>query len=395
MDKKRDVVAPLDGVRVLDMSRILAGPFCATMLADLGAEVIKIETPWGDDSREFGPFWNDDSAYFRLFNRSKQGITLDLKKSEDIDTFKELTRRADVVVENFRPGVMERLGISAETLMDINPSLIVTSISGFGQTGESRSLPAYDLVAQALSGLMSVTGPVGGPATRAGVSMGDLIPGLYATIGTLAALRERDHSGLGQHIDVAMYDSLVSILESVAMRSLHTNEEITAVGNDHAMTVPFSTYRVSDGDVVIAVSNAKLFEKLAPVIGIEYMLDDERYSTNSARVERREEVRELIEAAISNETVSTLTEKLKEAGIPSSQVSSVEEALTGPLAQERGVLATEPDGFTTLASPLKIRGMREPTPAPKLGQHNDIITQILDESPRTILSEGLSPNEDK
>lgn len=373
---------PLAGIRVLDLSRILAGPFCSTLLADLGAEVIKIETPWGDDSREFGPFWNDHSAYYRLFNRSKQGITLDLKNSDDVETLKELARRADVVVENFRPGVMERLGIAPEKLRELNPALIVTSISGFGQSGSFSKAPAYDLVAQALSGIMSVTGQVGGEPTRVGVSLGDLVPGLYAAIGTLAALRDRDRTGKGQHIDLAMYDSLVSILESVAMRSLYTDTQPTAVGNDHAITVPFSTYRVSDGDVVIAVSNERLFEKLAPVIGVEFMLTDERYSTNEARVERREEVRRLIEESIADETVDGLVKKLAEAGIPSSHVADVSEALHGDLAQERGVLVTESDGFTTLASPLKIRGMQTPSPAPALGQDNDRIVDWLNEEPR-------------
>ncbi|WP_165243385.1 CaiB/BaiF CoA transferase family protein [Corynebacterium lizhenjunii] len=382
MHEEHSTPAPLEGVRVLDLSRILAGPFCAMMLADLGAEVIKIETPWGDDSREFGPFWNGDSAYYRLFNRSKQGITLDLKNPTDVETFTELARRADVVVENFRPGVMDRLGIGPQELLKANPSLIITSISGFGQQGSFRELPAYDLVAQALSGLMSVTGPVGGPATRTGVSLGDLVPGLYATIATLAALRQREATGRGQHIDIAMYDSLVSILESVAMRSLHTDEDITAVGNDHAMTVPFSTYRVSDGDVVIAVSNAKLFERLAPAIGIEYMLEDSRYATNEARVARREEVRQLIEQAIANETVASLTAKLQQAGVPCAHVASVDEALHGPLGQERSVLATEADGFVTLASPLKIHGMRPPTPAPQLGQHNGGIGKLLTQPPK-------------
>lgn len=373
----------LHGIRVLDISRVLAGPFCSTILADLGAEVIKVETPWGDDTREFGPFWGEHSAYYRMVNRSKKGITLDLKSDEGRKTLLALAARSDVVVENFRPGVMERLGISAATLTELNPRLVVTSISGFGQTGSMSAAPAYDLVAQALSGIMSVTGQIDGGPTRVGISLGDIVPGLYAAIGTLGALMERQQTGRGQHVDLAMYDSLVSVLESVAMRALYEDGTPTAVGNDHAMTVPFSTYAASDGDVVITVSNERLFATLAKTLGLDYMLDDPRYSTNEARVERREEVRGLIEDVLSDKTVDETLDQLRTAGIPSSKVVDVEEAINGPLAKERGVLVREPDGFTTLASPLKLAGLRPPENAPGLGEHNDLINSWLAESERT------------
>lgn len=373
----------LYGIRVLDISRVLAGPFCSTILADLGAEVIKVETPWGDDTREFGPFWREHSAYYRMVNRSKKGITLDLKSDEGRETLLALAARSDVVVENFRPGVMERLGISAATLIELNPRLVVTSISGFGQTGSMSAAPAYDLVAQALSGIMSVTGQIDGGPTRVGISLGDIVPGLYAAIGTLGALMERQQTGRGQHVDLAMYDSLVSVLESVAMRALYEDGTPTAVGNDHAMTVPFSTYAASDGDVVITVSNERLFATLAKTLGLDYMLDDPRYATNEARVERREEVRGLIEGVLSDKTVDEALDLLRTAGIPSSKVVDVEEAINGPLAKERGVLVREPDGFTTLASPLKLAGLRPPENAPGLGEHNDLISTWLAESERT------------
>lgn len=373
----------LHGIRVLDISRVLAGPFCSMILADLGAEVIKVETPWGDDTREFGPFWGEHSAYYRMVNRSKKGITLDLKSDEGRETLLGLAARADVVVENFRPGVMERLGISAKTLTELNPQLVVTSISGFGQTGTMSAAPAYDLVAQALSGIMSVTGQIDGSPTRVGISLGDIIPGLYAAIGTLGALMERQQTGRGQHVDLAMYDSLVSVLESVAMRALYEDATPTAVGNDHAMTVPFSTYAASDGDVVITVSNERLFATLAKTLGLDYMLDDPRYATNEARVERREEVRGLIEDVLADKTVEETLELLRTAGIPSSKVVDVEEAINGALAKERGVLVREPDGFTTLASPLKLAGLRQPENAPGLGEHNDLISTWLAEPERT------------
>lgn len=372
----------LEGLRVLDMSRVLAGPFCSMILADLGAEVIKIETPWGDDSRNFGPDFNGESAYYRLFNRSKKGITLNLKEDSDLNTLRELAKRADVVVENFRPGVMEKLGISPDTLMELNPQLIVTSISGFGQTGSMSKAPAYDLVAQAMSGIMSITGWPGGRPTRVGISLGDLVPGLYGAIGTLGALQERLRTGHGQHVDVAMFDSLVSILESVAMRDLYEEGVPTAVGSDHAMTVPFSTYRVDDGEVVIAILNEKLFGCLTRALGLEYMLEDPRYNSNAARKERREEVRRIIEDALQGKTVEQALTLLQEHGVPTAPVHSVDEALHGEIGVERDVLFTESDGFTTLSSPLRLTGSRQPEPAPRLGEHNSYIPDWLAEQAR-------------
>lgn len=372
----------LESLRVLDMSRVLAGPFCSMILADLGAEVIKIETPWGDDSRNFGPDFNGDSSYYRLFNRSKKGITLNLKEDPDLATLRELVKRADVLVENFRPGVMEKLGISPESLMELNPQLIVTSISGFGQTGSMSKAPAYDLVAQAMSGIMSITGWPGGRPTRVGISLGDLIPGLYGAIGTLGALQERHRTGYGQHVDVAMFDSLVSILESVAMRDLYEDEVPTAVGSDHAMTVPFSTYRVDDGEVVIAILNEKLFGCLTRALGLEYMVDDPRYNSNAARKERREEVRSIIEDALRGKTVEQALALFQEHGVPTAPVYSVDEALHGEVGTERDVLFTESDGFTTLSSPLRLTGSRSPEPAPQLGEHNSLIPEWLAEPAR-------------
>lgn len=373
--------APLAGLRVLDLSRVLAGPFAASILGDLGAEIIKVESPWGDDTREFGPFIeNGDSAYYRLVNRNKKSITLDFKNSEDVETLLQLVERVDVVVENFRPGVLDKLGISAQTMLARNPGVIVTSISGFGQTGRMKNAPAYDLVAQAMSGLMSITGWQDSGPTRVGVSLGDLVPGLYAVIATQAALRQRDATGQGQHVDLAMYDSLVSILESVAMRQLHSDEQIDAVGNDHAMTVPFSTYKTKDEEIVIAVSNDRLFEKLTCALDIPEAMQDERYATYKARFQHRQETRELLETALQKYNAEEAVELLGVYGVPTSRIFDVEEALHGDLAQERGVLTVEDDGFTTLASPLKLPGMdRVPSRGARLGEHNDLISDILQE----------------
>ena len=375
--------APLSGIRVLDLSRVLAGPFCSMILADLGAEVIKVESPWGDDSRQFGPFVDGTSAYYRLFNRSKMGITLDFKNDDDKEVLRDLVRRADVVVENFRPGVLEKLGLAPKDLLEINPRLVVTSISGFGQTGSLAKEPAYDLVAQAMSGLMSITGWPNSKPTRVGISLGDLIPGLYAAIGTVSALYQRESSGTGQHLDLAMYDSLVSVMESVGMRALYDDTPPTRIGNDHGLSAPFSTYATKDGDVVIAITTNRLFERLANALGIPEMATDHRFAEPVARSDNRVALRELIEEALSTKTRSETIALFEEHGVPTARVYDLDEALRSPFAEERGVVVEETDGFRTLASPLKLAGMGKPTPAPELGQDNERIQSWLSEDPRT------------
>lgn len=374
--------APLSGIRVLDLSRVLAGPFCSMILADLGAEVIKVESPWGDDSRQFGPFVDGTSAYYRLFNRSKMGITLDFKNDDDKEVLRDLVRRADVVVENFRPGVLEKLGLGPEELLEVNPRLVVTSISGFGQTGSLAKEPAYDLVAQAMSGLMSITGWPNGKPTRVGISLGDVIPGLYAAIGTVSALYQRESTGRGQHLDLAMYDSLISVMESVGMRALYDDAPPTRIGNDHGLSAPFSTYATKDGDVVIAITTNRLFERLANALGIPEMATDDRFAEPVARSENRAALRELIEEALSTKTRAETIALFEEHGVPTARVYDLDEALRCPFAEERGVVVEETDGFRTLASPLKLAGMEGPTPAPELGQHNDRIESWLSEDPR-------------
>lgn len=374
--------APLSGIRVLDLSRVLAGPFCSMILADLGAEVIKVESPWGDDSRQFGPFVDGTSAYYRLFNRSKMGITLDFKNDDDKEVLRDLVRRADVVVENFRPGVLEKLGLGPEELLEVNPRLVVTSISGFGQTGSLAKEPAYDLVAQAMSGLMSITGWPNGKPTRVGISLGDLIPGLYAAIGTVSALYQRESTGRGQHLDLAMYDSLISVMESVGMRALYDDAPPTRIGNDHGLSAPFSTYATKDGDVVIAITTIRLFERLANALDIPEMATDHRFAEPVARSENRVALRELIEEALSTKTRAETIALFEEHGVPTARVYDLDEALRSPFAEERGVVVEETDGFRTLASPLKLAGMEGPKPAPELGQHNDRIESWLSEDPR-------------
>ncbi|MGH3357865.1 MAG: CaiB/BaiF CoA transferase family protein [Nocardioidaceae bacterium] len=373
----------LDGIRVLDLSRILAGPYCAMMLADLGAEVIKVESPQGDDARLFGPFHDGESAYYRLFNRNKLGLSMDLKDPGERDRLIELARRSDVLIENFRPGVMTRLGLAPSELLRINPRLNVLSVTGYGQDGPLSDQPAYDLVAQAMSGLMSVTGRPGGEPTRTGVSLGDIIPGLYGAQAVLAALHERATTGAGQHIDVAMLDCLVSVLESVAMRALHGEEVPVATGNDHAMTAPFGTYRTGDGTIAIAVSNDRLFGRLADALERPEWLEDERFAAYPARDPHRDELRAAIEAALAGHTTEQAYERLRAHGVPAGKVLDVPQALAQDQVRSRGVVVEEPDGFATLGSPIRLTGSVPPTPAPQLGEHNDSLAAWLDEPERT------------
>ena len=374
----------LEGLRVLDLSRVLAGPFCAMILADLGAEVIKVESPDGDDSRHFGPWYNGESAYYRLFNRSKYGVTMDLKDVEVREQLLAMVRRSDVVIENFRPGVMDRLGLSAETLMQVNPRLVIVSISGFGQDGPLQKAPAYDLIAQAMSGLMSITGWPDGQATRVGISIGDIIPGLYGAIAALAAINERHHTGRGQHIDVAMLDSLVSVLESVGMRALH-GEEPVACGNDHAMSTPFSTYLTGRGSIAIAIAGDRLFPRLTEALNRSEWLEDERFKEQTRRNEFPVEFRAALEEALSPFSDDEAIELLTAHHVPVSKVHTVNEALTSEHSEHRGSVATESDGFKTLASPLRLTGSVAPSPAPTLGQHNDLLADWMEGPERTGL----------
>lgn len=354
------------------------------ILADLGAEVIKVESPDGDDSRHFGPWYNGESAYYRLFNRSKYGVTMDLKDVKVREQLLAMVRRSDVVIENFRPGVMDRLGLSAETLMQVNPRLVIVSISGFGQDGPLQKAPAYDLIAQAMSGLMSITGWPDGQANRVGISIGDVIPGLYGAIAALAAINERHHTGRGQHIDVAMLDSLVSVLESVGMRALH-GEEPVACGNDHAMSTPFSTYLTGRGSIAIAIAGDRLFPRLTEALNRSEWLEDERFKEQTRRNEFPVEFRAALEEALRPFSDDEAIELLTAHHVPVAKVHTVNEALTSEHAEYRGNVATESDGFKTLASPLRLTGSVAPSPAPTLGQHNDLLADWMEGPERTGL----------
>ncbi|MGH2877739.1 MAG: CaiB/BaiF CoA transferase family protein, partial [Solirubrobacteraceae bacterium] len=373
---------PLAGLLVADFSRVLAGPYCTMLLADLGAEVIKVEPPEGDDSRLFGPFVGDDCAYFRLVNRGKRGITLDLKREPDRELLAGLAERSDILIENYRPGTLERLGLGIGELRARNPRLIVISISGFGHTGPLGGAAAYDLIAQAFSGLMSVTGWEAERPTRCGVSLGDMIPGLYGALAAVAALHERARTGRGQHVDLAMVDSLISVLESVSMRALHSDEPIVPCGNDHAQTTPLGTYAAADGPVAIGVSNDRLFERLATALHRSDWLADPRFMPYPHRLPNREALRAEIEGELRRMTVAETVALLTAAGVPAAPVHDVRAALAHPQVRARGIVVQEEDGFETIASPIRLRGSVKPHRAPALGEHNELIDGWLAEPAR-------------
>lgn len=373
-------MAPLVGIRVLELGQMLAGPFCGMLMADLGAEVIKVEPPQGDNARTFRPFVGGTSTYYRLLNRGKLGISLDLKRADEVQVLRELLARSDVLVENFRPGALARLGLPIADLMREQPRLVVVSITGFGQDGPLRDLPAYDLLVQAMSGLMCATGAVGGGPTRSAVSLGDLVPGLYGALGAVAALYDRERTGRGRHVDVSMLDSIVSLLESVAMRALHSDEPIEPLGNDHALSAPFGTYRTTDGEIAIAIANDALFERFAETLGRRDWPRDPRFATDAERARHRVELRAEIEAALADSSSEEAITRLREAAIPAGPLLGVREALQQPQVFARGMVVEEDDGFRTLGSALKLGDA--PRRAPRLAEHQAMIDEWLAEPPR-------------
>lgn len=369
---------PLDGLKVLDLSRVLAGPLCASMLADLGADVTKIEVPGrGDDSRAFGPHTAGESTYFMLMNRGKRSITLDLKSAEGAAILRELIERADVLVENFRPGVTARLGIDFDAVHAINPRLVYVSISGFGQTGPLAHRPAYDHIIQAIGGIMQVTGWPDGPPTRIGDAVGDVVAGVYGAWGALAALLQRGITGRGQHVDVAMLDAVVS-LQMVSLSQLLGGAGVPSrIGNAHPVSAPMDAYAAADGHLVIAVANDQLFARLAAAMGRPELLEDVRFATDPARLAHQHELRTEIEAWTGRLSLEAATAALETAGVPAAPILGIAEATTGEHAEHRGLVRTVEH---PLAGPVPIvpqpvhfsdAGPEPLLVPPTLGQHTD------------------------
>jgi CoA:oxalate CoA-transferase len=368
---------PLAGLLVVDLSRVLAGPFATMLMADLGARVIKVERPsGGDDSRTYGPFIEGESLYFARVNRGKESITLDLRDPADQQLIHGILADADVLVENFRPGVMDRLGLGYTELAARYPALIYASISGFGQTGPWRLRPAYDAVVQGTSGLLTITGPPDGEPTKPGLPIADLSAGLYAYGAILAALHGRTNGVApgeplrGTHIDIAMHDSTVSLLEGAALSFLASGVAPPRIGNAHYSIAPFDTFQASDRVVVICAANDQLFAHLALAIGRPELTADPRFITNRLRHDNRDELKVEIEAALAAQSADDWLRILSAAGVPCGPVSNVAEALSSEQAQARG-LVMEVGGMPMPSNPMHLSGYPPlaPDPAPALNQH--------------------------
>ncbi|MFC3569844.1 CaiB/BaiF CoA transferase family protein [Paracoccus simplex] len=359
---------PLAGIKVLDLSRVLAGPYCTALLADLGAEVIKLEPPSGDDYRHIGPFKDGESALFTLNNRGKQSLVLDLKDPADLALAKAIAAQVDVVVENFRPGVAARLGLGAEALRAANPRLVYCSISGFGQQGPFRDLPAYDLVVQAMSGLMAGTGEEGGAPLKTGESIADLLAGLFASWSIMAALVGRNATGQGAVLDVAMYDALFSMLTTSHALHFYAEKLPQRVGNRHPLSTPFGCFATSDGQVVIAVLSGKQFAALAQLIGAPEAATDPRFASDESRTEHEPEVKALIEAWSSRLSTEAAVAALAGVGLPAAPIWDIAQAADNDHARARGLvslLGRNP----VVGQPVRFDAEKPlaETPAPRLG----------------------------
>ncbi len=383
----------LRDIRVLDLTRVLAGPFCTMILADLGAEVIKIETPGvGDDSRSFPPFIGTESAYFMNLNRNKRSLTLDLKSSEGRDVFFDLVRRADVVIENFRPGTMEKLGIGCEVLTKANPQLVFASISGFGQSGPYRDRPGYDIVGQAMGGIMSVTGWPDSPPTRTGTAIADVLAGLFTCIGILSALVARGHLGRGQQVDVALVDSVVSAMETILQIYLVEKRVPQRVGNRYEFIYPYDSFEAKNGWVVIGIGNDKLWRSFCGVIGQQELADAPEYRTNLDRVQRHTEVKKIVENWTRQHEVREIVDCLSERRIPCAPIYGVKEiAEDEHIAGARRMIV---DVGQPLAGAIRVIGLpiklsltpaAVESPAPLLGEHTEeILRSVLSYSEERI-----------
>lgn len=375
---------PLTGIKVLDLTRVVSGPFCTMLLADFGAEVIKIEAPGGGDpSRVTGIYVDgEENPYFVNLNRNKRTITLDLKAKEGREILRRLARQADVLVENFRPGVMDRLGLGYEQLKAINPGLVYAAVTGFGKSGPYHDRPAFDFIAQAISGLMSLNGRADMPPLRVGIPISDTVAGLYAAFGILAALRERDRTGLGQEVQCAMVDGLISMFTFASSAYFATGELPPRNGNDHMVVSPYGLFTASDGPLAVAPSTNKTWMSLCHVLNLDHLLEDPRYDTGEKRREHRDELNELIQARIQARTRSEWIRILNDAGIPCGPINNLAEVFDDPqvLHQEMVIESPQPTGPVKMPGfPLKLS--RTPAqvrrPSPQLSEHTlEVLTEL-------------------
>jgi CoA:oxalate CoA-transferase len=372
---------PLTGIVVLDLTRVLAGPYCTMILADLGARVIKIEQPGiGDDSRAYGPFLNGASAYFGSLNRGKESIALNLKNADDKAIFAKLLSHADVLVENYRPGTMEKLGLGWDVLHGEYPRLIYAAASGFGHTGPYSKRAAYDMVVQAMGGIMSVTGHPGQPPVRVGTSVGDITAGLFTAVGVNAALLHRTLTGEAIKVDVGMFDCQVAILENAIARYAATGEVAGPIGARHPTITPFAAFEAGDGWMVIAAGNDTLFKKMAEAIGAPELAKNPRYATNHLRTENCEELAAAITAVLKSRTIEEWLAALDKAGVPCGPINTIDRVLADPHIRSRNMVVTAEDPETgpllMAGNPIKLSGFPDPTSrktAPDLDQDRTAI----------------------
>jgi CoA:oxalate CoA-transferase len=376
---------PLSGIIIVDLSRILAGPYCTLLMAELGARVIKVEPPGqGDDARHYGPFRNGKSAYFSSVNRGKESISLDLKSPEGRDIFEHLLDKADALVENFRPGTMEKLGYGWETLHSRYPRLVYAAASGFGHTGPYSHYPAYDMVVQGLGGVMSITGHPGMPLTRVGTSIGDLGGGLFTAIALNAALLHRERTGEATKVDVSLFDCQLALLENAIVRYTSTGEIPGPMGARHPSITPFEAFATADGNIIIAAGNDGLFVKLAQALGHADFAENPLFKTNPLRNQHQEALKAEIEGVLREAGTDHWIAVLEAAGVPCGPVNNIAQALAHPQTEARNMLIAVDDptmGALQLAgNPMKLSAFPDPptrAPAPDLDADRERILREL------------------
>ena len=376
---------PLSGLLVLDLTRVLVGPYCTMILSDLGARVIKVEAPEvGDDSRNFGPFIEDQSAYFMSLNRNKESIALNLKNAKDKKIFEKILPKADILIENFKPGTLSKWGYDWENLKNKYPKLIYASASGFGQTGPLKGLPAYDMVVQGMGGLMSVTGQPDSEPTRVGTSIGDITAGLFTAIGINAALYDRQKTGKGMYIDVAMLDCQIAILENAVARYLTKGEIPKPMGSRHPSISPFEAFKTKDSYVIIAAGNDKLFEGMCKVFNLS-LYEDDKFRTNASRNKNIDELKKILENELKKNTTTYWCKILEENKIPCGPINNIKEVVESPQTKARNMIVSAMHNkigqFKMPGNPIKMSSYEDPDnrgEIPNLDQHREKILKEFD-----------------
>ncbi|MEL0078767.1 MAG: CoA transferase [Rhodospirillales bacterium] len=378
------VPGPFSGLTVIDLTRVLAGPFSTMILSDLGARVIKVETPGtGDDAREYGPFVNGKSAYFVSVNRGKESIALNLKDDADRVIFEKLLDTADIIVENYRPGTMEKLGYGWEDLHSKYPKLIYAACSGFGHTGPHSKRPAYDMVVQAMGGIMSITGQPGGEPTRVGMSIGDIGAGLYTTIGMVTALYDRERTGQGRKLDIGMLDCQIAFCENAIARFGATGEIPGPLGGRHPSITPFQVFKTLDGHMIIAAGNNVMFHRFCDIIGRPDLKDDPRYESNGSRTEHQPELEAEVEGILATRSTADWLSELDPAGIPASGINNVEAVMAHPQVAPRKMVIEVDDPkvgkLKVAGNPVKLSGYEDPSERPTAPDVDQDRARILSE----------------